>query len=590
MFLKQTLVSALLLTSFAVAIAMGMLFFSHVPTEAKLETLKMKPFQQTKIDVRRDIYGQRAQQPAHTILRCFEAELSYDMLANDLVEHMRGVQGMAFHQGLQDIFSADIATYSHQQHQITASAAKGARFKDDDNVFAGHADYTKIWLNPEGLIFTGQNVHVQDGNKTPFTLDSHKASYNGTELYLDGQVAIGLPTGSLLADKAQINPDTLQGNFTGHLTVLMPSGGELQADHCHVDRNKGTATFTAANKVSYHDPNFEGRKPLDLTCHQLTIHAPLNAHEMDIHQIVAQGEVEALYDEGWELSADRAIYDNDSEKRLTLETNKRKGCVVTTPYNDVLVAKRIESTLLENRATFYEVTGELRDGLTTVYADEASWDHLASTLTCHKETRIQNQQHGNLKAQGELHVTFLRDDGALSLATAHHEGSLDVQGTEKQLFCQGDCFLDHQNKQITLASEENKAVKFVDTMGELDARKLHICYDWLNSNFTTTKLKAEEDVHLQRAHDGAIQVALADDMEYLPDQDKVTLRARPPKRVLFYDPTRQMTASAKGVDIVRDPFTHKISLQGKGDVQFKLMEAELQAMRQYLQGIKNGKK
>ncbi len=582
----------MLLGILASAIAVGLLTFGATvskPTPNHESTKAGIPLQQTKLRIRRDIYGQRAGQPAHTILQCQETELTFDLITKELVEHMSGVQGRAFHQGFQDDFLADMATYNHKQSLVTASAVKGSRSEGKHKIVNAHSDYAEVRLTSAGLKFEGRNIYVQDGTNQSLTLDSHLASYDGSTLYLEGQITIGLPTGKLLADKAVIHPQTYQGDLSGNLSLLMNSGGLLQADHCHVNQTEGTATFTASDQVSYYEPNFEAKKPLTLTCQKLTVQAP-DLNQAGISQIVAKGEVEAIYDESWELSADRAIYLNGSERRLSVDGDLQGGCTITSPNNDHLTAKRIESTLSDHRVTFYELKGELRDGLTMVDADEASWDPLTSVLTCRQNTHLRNDRHGNLQADGELKLKLQKEDGTLALATAHHLGSLNIQGTDKELSCQGESILDHQNRQISLNADETGAITCVDTVGQLAARKLSIWYDWANQHFTTTKLRAEDEVQLQRSQEGATQLTLADTMEYLPDQDKVTLRAYPTKRVLYYDPSRQMTASAKGVDIVRDPLTRKVSLQGKGDVQFKLMEAELQAMRQYLQGVKHGKK
>ncbi len=593
MFLKQTLFSVLLLVLLASAIAVGLSVFHRFESDTKVEHKahkSNKPFHQTRLHVRRDIYGRGASRPCHTVLRCSEAELIFDLPTNELTEYMSGIEGTALHEDLQDTFSADVATYCHRRQRATASAFKETRFAGEHKSFDAHADYAEVWLSPEGVRFAGQNVHVQDGSKIPLSLNSHTASYDGFKLYLSGQVAVGLAAGSLLADSAVLDPKTFQGDFSGNLSVLMTSGAQLYADDCHVDRDQATAVFTAIDKVSYQEPSFESRKPLELTCRQLTIQTSPDHKGPGVNQITAQDEVEAIYDQGWELSADRAIYRSGANRQLILDADQHGGCVVTSPHSDHLVAKRIESTLASNQVTFHSLTGELRDGLTTLYADEASWNHAKSTLTCRRQARVHHKQHGALEANGDLKLIFQNDGTGLSLAKGHHQGSLHIQGTDKQLICHGECALDHQNKHFIINATEHTAVRLVDPAGRLDAQRLLLWYDWCNGNFATTRLKAEGQVQLQRVQDGILQLALADDLEYLPDQDKATLTARPPHRVLFYDPSRQMTASAKGVDIVRDPFTGKLALYGKGDVQFKLMEAELQAMRHYLQGIKNGQK
>lgn len=588
MFLKQTLFAALLLVGIACAIAIGLsLFPVEVALAPEPTVVKTIPFKQTRLNVRRDIYGHHAEKPAHAILRCREAELTYDMLTNEIVEHINGLDGEILHEGLQDSFTADIATYNHQQRQITASLIKGFRHQDEKPSLQGEANYAEMWITPKGLVFDAKMVRVHDGKPAPLTMEALSASYRNATLQLNGRVAIGLNAmGNLIADKAVIDPHKGEGDFSGNLSVLMASGAKLHADHCHVNQNDATAIFTASDKVSYRDLNFEAKKPLELTCQQLTVHAPNHG----VSEIIAKGEVEAIYDHGWELSADRATYHSGPDKRLVVDADQQDGCIVTTPYNDNLIAKRIESILADNLVTFYELSGELRDGQTTLQADEATWNHHTSILTCSKETQIQNPKHGFLHANGDLQVTFQTGDTGLALATAQHQGALTIHGTDKQLVCQGNCLIEHQNKQITLTADEDTPIRYKDATGQLDALKLFVWYDWHNQNFAPTKLVAEKQVRLQRSNEGSHQLALADELIYLPDQEKITLTSHSPNRVLYYDPSRQMTASAKGVDISRDARTRKMTLQGKGDVQFKLMEAELQAMKQYLQGIENGKK
>ena len=595
MFLKETLFAVLLLIGFAAAIGMSLSLYSGLTPAFTPEKSSPKPsasFKQTRLNVQRDIYGEREKQPAHATLRCQEAEFTYDTQTKELSEYMSDVEGHISHKGIQDLFSADIATYNHQQQHITASAVKTYRYEGEHRSLDSQADYTEAWITPQGLRFDAKNIHAQDGKTTPMTLDARNASYSGSMLKLDGDVAIGqLTMGNLIADRAIIDPTNATGDFSGNLSVLSSAGAQLHADHCHVNRAQGIAVFTAADKVSYHDANFEERKPLELTCQQLTIQGPTTDSQDSISQIIAQGQVEATYDNGWELSAHRAIYHSGPNRRLTVDAYPQGGCVVTSPDNDNLVAKRIESALSDNQVTFYELLGELRDGQTSFYADKATWNHLSSVLTCYQETRVFNPLHGSFQAEGDLKATFEQAETGLTLATAQHQGSIAINGMEKQLTCQGHSFLDHQNKQITITADDNSCVHFNDLIGQLEAEKLRVWYLWGNRTFATTKLIAEGKVHLQRPSEGSAQLALADQLEYLPEQEKIRLSANSPNRVLYYDPSRQMTASARGVDIIRDPQTRKMILQGKGDVKFKLMEAELQAMRQYLQGIeKNGKK
>ena len=218
MFLKQTLFAVLILIGLACTIAVGFSLYPGVELTLLPEpsVVKTIPFKQTRLNVRRDLYGRHAEKPVHAILRCQEAELTYDMLANEIVEHLNGLEGEVLHEDIQDSFTADIATYNHQQRYITASVIKGVRHEGEKTSLEGEADFAEAWITPKGLLFDARTIRVHDGKPAPLTIKAPSASYKNSSLELDGRVAIGFHSlGNLVADKAVIDPHNGEGVFRG---------------------------------------------------------------------------------------------------------------------------------------------------------------------------------------------------------------------------------------------------------------------------------------------------------------------------------------------------------------------------------------
>lgn len=160
-----------------------------------------------------------------------------------------------------------------------------------------------------------------------------------------------------------------------------------------------------------------------------------------------------------------------------------------------------------------------------------------------------------------------------------------ISNQEHQLICEGSLFVDHQKKQVFIEGSSIKQIIFVDNRGTIHSDRAVIDYEEKNNHYLPKKISLMGNVHMHNniaktgSSDQPIeQYALADRVEYLPEQEFLTLQADPKKRVLFFDKINHMQMSAPEIIITRNPKTKKESIKGQGDVRLTFAGQELEQL------------
>ncbi len=167
---------------------------------------------------------------------------------------------------------------------------------------------------------------------------------------------------------------------------------------------------------------------------------------------------------------------------------------------------------------------------------------------------------------------------------------LDEETAEKHtLTCFGPVTLDNQKGMLTLEARHknlldnrNQQILFQDRIGEIKA-------DFIEANYTTNVRQIIPNKIVLKGHISIIQnghvntedsrpllqYALADSIEFFPNDNIMILYADEGNRVLFFDKIQDFQMSADKVIIKRNELNKQESIQGIGKVHFIFNEDEL---------------
>lgn len=204
------------------------------------------------------------------------------------------------------------------------------------------------------------------------------------------------------------------------------------------------------------------------------------------------------------------------------------------------------------------------------YADRCHYDAEKDQLTLEGQVHLLAAKLGTLTTDRKVIVS--RTNEEIEEVIAQGEIQLISLDGERQLTCLGTLRIDEKSHTTTLFGDE---VAYQDSMGSFRANEMVIDY----IDFNPTRIAIKGNVRIcNRSHPFAneieIQYALADEVEYLPESETMTMRAK--DHVLFSDPSEETRISAPTVVINR----REQSVQGLGSVRFSLSENETAKLRE----------
>lgn len=161
----------------------------------------------------------------------------------------------------------------------------------------------------------------------------------------------------------------------------------------------------------------------------------------------------------------------------------------------------------------------------------------------------------------------------------NHECIIRNPTDEFTLRCPGEVIVDKKNHRITLisgASEDSKQIYYNDGTGRAYANLVVLEY---NDAMEPKKISLIGNVKIMNREGVLTQYILADRADYTFENLQMNFTADKGNRVVLYDRPNNLQVSAPGLKITRNPETKKDSIQGLGDVRFKLIEEEIEMLR-----------
>lgn len=466
-------------------------------------------------------------------------------------------------------------------------------------------------------------------------VDSDLADYDGDKCVLTGHVTVDHDLGHLSATQVVMVP-AAGGNkgkpahvqLNGDVVFSLKEGGRLQCAQADIDCRSLSGTFGGDARdafVTYSEEN--DSRPLIVKGRRMGLAAMRDgdqhgdrAHKVHVSAITIDDDVSVHYGKDFVATGDRAVYRRESSAGLSGDNAQAlsgtvtmqagptgNDCRVVTPRGDCIKAQAITIDTVRRQLTFTCPHGRLNGGgqppePVDFEADRLLWDEQAQALSLYGRVKLSQARLGELAAE-EMQVTQrMADDGQKELAAVESAGKTvfsyvnEDKNLDHSLTCYGTTRIDHLKMEMWLFSPkdqqgvvaEDKQIHFDDIKGEVFADKAFVKYQLVNGAAVPTKIVLGGNVRilntLMRHENGAttaLQYALADQVEYVPQSSEMLFKANSGRRVLFYDKGNNLQVSAPALKIIRSTDgARKDTVQGYGDVRFSFIEREFEQLRQ----------
>ncbi len=339
-----------------------------------------------------------------------------------------------------------------------------------------------------------------------------------------------------------------------------------------------------------------------------------------IKEIVVEGQVTVDYNKDFIAAADYGMYQRiipegkeDAGTALpgiiSLRAADESGiCQVTNRNGDLITASQIGIDTIKRQICFAYPKGALnavREGRPAERLDFSSdtmvLDDKNQMLTLRDHVSINQKGIGQLTNDQEVKVLQQTVNGKKLLQTIETKGKTILTRVEEDkershnVTCYGTMVVDHAKLEIVMTSPrqangsvlEADQVFFEDHQGQIFADSAIIKYGLAGTAIIAKKVTLEGHVRLlnnyavgPEKNSPLAQYALADMVEFFPQENELLFTAKKGQRVLFFDKANDLQVSAPGLKITRDAVTKKDSFKGIGDVRFSLIDHEIAQLKQ----------
>lgn len=223
-----------------------------------------------------------------------------------------------------------------------------------------------------------------------------------------------------------------------------------------------------------------------------------------------------------------------------------------------------------------------KENTTTVEADSARYDGHELVLKGHV---IVENPMGKLSAEEAVLKRDEKGTSDIDFPWLHLSREVALFFSDGgALKCQ-EVYVDYQ---LSIATFEGPPqIYYKDEMGELFADWAQVDYVNKDGKFQPQKVSLRGNVQMvgsPKAHQDpgkpSVQYALADSVDYFPEEERMVLTSGEGRSVLFYDHSKEMQLSARTVHASRSPVDGKESVQGIGDVRFIFKQEEFEKLKQ----------
>ena len=517
---------------------------------------------------------------------------------------------------------ADTATYHYQNELLIAENVKISRY-----LAPGHSlDQASTRLGPS---MSGKAGHVE------LLLSSKSFDPNGgnaKKIILKDHVVIEHELGKVGADQIVLTslPEVKKMPFgllrmDGHVAIALNNGGNLSCSKASFDCRTYRGCFLSDQEqpeVVYRESGFNKKGqciPLVVKSRRMDLYLNQNKAGAKNHlntcirEIKAEDQVTIGYNNDYIAVGEHASYLFDeafvpakakASGVITLTGDGQNSfCQVTNSQGNRIQACQISVNTIKRELIFTHPRGVLaaaqKEGI-DFSAETLIWDDISGTLTLKDAVKINQKGMGKLQTDKEMRISQHMIDGQKKLHKIEvDENTLLTHADEDGnptcvLTCYGKASVDHQKMEAKLYSPldanghpfPEKQVFFQDVKGDVFADKALIRYEYRENKIIPAQIILLGNVRIFNqlpSHDDetkiVLQYALADRVELSLSSQEMIFKAKPGNRVLFFDKTNNLEASAPALKIVRDKATRKESIQGMGDVRFSFAEHELEQLR-----------
>lgn len=490
-----------------------------------------------------------------------------------------------------------------------------------------------LWLH---FLFLFTILFAEEREDT-MCINSEEAFYDGKEITLVGQVAIEHPLGKISSRRLSVQPSLnmeRKNKFAifqvdEGVYIQLKEGGELSCEHAKVDLAKMNGLFsgnTIHPDVVYHNQQIENQiehknipslelKSLRMEFELMQDHEPPSSSQKTlVKQIVADKQVRVKYNKDYLITADQAIYRRSSNVKGPIggiitftPQDTLNSCVMKCLNGDTLSANAIQLNTLDRKLWLNKPVGKLHlrqesteriqsAQLLDFSADELFWEDPEQILRLKGNVDIKQNPLLTLQTPYEVSIsqTIIEGKKTVKTLSSKEETTIHYLRSEKEepliIHCPGPITIDHQNHAMTLlrSNDDERQVYIEGLQGEMYANHVFIQYTW-EGQFQLKKMVLEGNVRLVNRSTGhkedsgsiILHYALADRVEYFPQQQEMLLTSNSENRVLFFDKVNNIQMSAPSLKVQGDTSSKNQAIQGFGDVRFTFLEKELEQLKNH---------
>lgn len=485
---------------------------------------------------------------ADTSLFLFEKEEG----SKGLVEEMENVQLVYQEELLEDggtqtaaRLIAKKALYDYEQERLTAHKGTLSRYR-----LLGHHFPEEEELKDPFFLCSAEEMDVDFPKKilkvqklTGNCFSAHEARFENGEFFAGGGFHYEHPLGCLQAKSARgyfEQPDKTPREILLEegVQVHLRDGSHIYSPFSRLDSTTWTANFhgLTENKVVLERPSQSlYLKSLEMTVKFLP---PTLAQPAHIDHLIALNEVEIGLKEGFKLQGQKAHFHTFNSEGRFSKALLTDNCLLTKENEMEIYAEEIAADFDQEFATLKGAHGTLQT--------------LKFDARC---VRI-DRKNGKI---------FLDPPVTLKMQ--------DDSGLEHILKTSGAILLDPEARRTCIASN-GKQIHFSNLWGDIFADQMQVYFEEVEGKLKPLKFSLEGNIRVQNIDAGLERYALAENADYDIASGELTLKAKRPARVLFYDLANKMQASAPELILKRNPETKKDEIKGRGNVRFLLAEDE----------------
>lgn len=461
--------------------------------------------------------------------------------------------------------------------------------------------------------------------------------YGGDSILLNGHATIEHPLGILAADLMTLQSETKIKNrsfdhlqLDGHVDIALKEGGQLFCSKAILDYVTLSGDFSGGDgkeNVIYRKTRDEKNgdtfsliiesKKMQLQLSKKRSQTMRSEH-LAIDKIRADGDLSIHYNDRFNATADRALFQQSPEKLFASKDpllgqillscySPERLCYVTSAEGDEIKSSEIfiDTTLHEWRFAFPKGTFKVAAGgygPLDFSADQLVWDDSNSKLILSGRVNIAQQGIGNVQAEKEMRLILSAVKGKKTLRGIETKGETVLiytdqeTGLEHKLKSYGSLRIDHEKMEIKLQSPDNGSgsakeghqVFFKDAQGEIYADKAFVKYAYRDQKIVPIRIVLQGHVKiinsLQESEDDLTKInqyLLADRVDFIPETKQMIFKAAKDQRVLLFDKAHNLEVSAQGLKLIRDLATNKETVEGVGDVRFSFIDSEFDQLRRH---------